>query len=100
MIYRHKALRVNYATYDMRRNQDYLIPGINANIMLIAREDENDKCTGMAKSLVSFTQMCGTQAAPSLVSRLNSTGWIFCGCVGLHEMVSTIQDGKPVVFHN
>ena len=43
MIYRHKALRVNYTTYDMRRNQDYLIPGINANIMLIAREDENDK---------------------------------------------------------
>jgi hypothetical protein len=56
-------------------------------------------CIGMAKSLVSFMQMCGTRAS-SLVSRLNSTGWIFCGCVGLREMVSTIQDGKPIVFHD
>src|SRR6202044_1496182 len=43
MIYQHKALQVNYTTYDMHPNQDYLIPGINANIMLIGHEDENDK---------------------------------------------------------
>lgn len=43
-IYRHKTLRVNYTSYDMRRNQDYLNPQAEpADIMLISQEDESEK---------------------------------------------------------
>ncbi|OSD02393.1 hypothetical protein PYCCODRAFT_1410834 [Trametes coccinea BRFM310] len=35
-IYRHKQLRVNYTTYDMRRNQDVINPRRHRDIMLLA----------------------------------------------------------------
>ncbi|KAG1852171.1 hypothetical protein F4604DRAFT_1933740 [Suillus subluteus] len=41
-IFRHKALRVNYTTYDLRHNQDSLNPRTNADIMLLAHEDGGD----------------------------------------------------------
>ncbi|KAF6742517.1 hypothetical protein DFP72DRAFT_830415 [Ephemerocybe angulata] len=39
-IYRHKVLRVNYTTYDMRRAQDSLNPRTSANIMMLAHDDD------------------------------------------------------------
>jgi len=39
-IYQHKVLRVNYTTYDMRREQDSLNPRTHANIMVLSQEDD------------------------------------------------------------
>lgn len=38
-IYQHKVLRVNYTTYDMRREQDSLNPRTHANIMVLAHDE-------------------------------------------------------------
>ncbi|KAI0677657.1 hypothetical protein C8Q78DRAFT_961255, partial [Trametes maxima] len=38
-IYRHKMLRVNYTTYDIRRNQDTIKPNTHPDIMVLADED-------------------------------------------------------------
>ena len=37
-IYSHKVLRVNYTTYDMRREQDSLNPRTHADIMVVSQE--------------------------------------------------------------
>lgn len=37
-IYRHKVLRVNYTTYDMRRDQDVINPRTHADIMMLAED--------------------------------------------------------------
>jgi hypothetical protein len=44
IIYRHKVLRVNYTTYDMRRAQDSLNPRVSghADIMVLSPENEED----------------------------------------------------------
>ena len=42
MIYQHRVLRVNYTTYDMRRDQDSLNPQSHPDIMLLSHEDKND----------------------------------------------------------
>jgi len=39
-IYQHKVLRVNYMTYDMRREQDSLNPRTHANVMVLSQEDD------------------------------------------------------------
>ncbi|KAH9924456.1 uncharacterized protein B0H18DRAFT_1105032 [Fomitopsis serialis] len=42
-IYLHKALRINYTTYDMRRSQDSINPRRQADVMLLApHEDDGD----------------------------------------------------------
>jgi hypothetical protein len=41
-IYQHKVLRVNYTTYDMRREQDSLNPRTHANILVLSQEDHPD----------------------------------------------------------
>ena len=41
-LYKHKAMRVNYTTYDMRREQDTINPRTRPDIMLLSHEDEND----------------------------------------------------------
>ncbi|TFY53971.1 hypothetical protein EVG20_g9898 [Dentipellis fragilis] len=38
-IYRHKVLRVNYTTYDLRRDQDSLNPRTQADIMVLSHDD-------------------------------------------------------------
>ncbi|CDO76216.1 hypothetical protein BN946_scf184894.g5 [Trametes cinnabarina] len=44
-IYRHKQLRLNYTTYDMRRNQDVINPCSHPDIMLLADcRDPNVDC--------------------------------------------------------
>ena len=44
IIYRHKVLRVNYTTYDMRRAQDSLNPRVpgHADIMVLSPENEEE----------------------------------------------------------
>lgn len=44
-LYRHKVLRVNYTTYDVRRNQDSLNPRNHADIMLLADDSDIDEDT-------------------------------------------------------
>jgi hypothetical protein len=39
-IYHHSILRVNYTTYDLRREQDTINPRTRANIMVLSHEDE------------------------------------------------------------
>jgi hypothetical protein len=36
----HKALRINYTTYDMRREQDSVNPRTHANVMLLSHSDD------------------------------------------------------------
>lgn len=38
-IYRHKVLRINYTTYDLRRAQDSLNPRTHSDIMILSHED-------------------------------------------------------------
>jgi hypothetical protein len=40
-LYRHKVLRVNYTTYDLRREQDSLNPRTHANVMVLSHEDDD-----------------------------------------------------------
>lgn len=39
-IYFHKVCRINYTTYDMRRDQDSINPRTHADIMVLAHEDD------------------------------------------------------------
>lgn len=41
-LFKHKVLRVNYTTYDMRRSQDSMNPRTHADIMVLSCEDEED----------------------------------------------------------
>jgi len=38
-LYRHKTLRINYTTYDLRRQQDSINPRTHPNIMLLSHEE-------------------------------------------------------------
>ena len=40
LIYSHKVLWINYTTYDMRREQDFLNPRTHADIMVLSQEPE------------------------------------------------------------
>ena len=42
-IYRHKVLRVNYTTYDMRRAQDSINLRTHPDIMVLAHEDDDNE---------------------------------------------------------
>jgi hypothetical protein len=39
-LYRHKVLRVNYTTYDLRRSQDSINPRTHSDIMLLSHDNE------------------------------------------------------------
>ena len=39
-IYEHKTLRVNYTTYDLRREQDTINPGTHPDVMVLSHEDD------------------------------------------------------------
>ncbi|PCH42858.1 hypothetical protein WOLCODRAFT_74514, partial [Wolfiporia cocos MD-104 SS10] len=41
-IYFHKVVRVNYTTYDMRRDQDMINPRTHPDVMVLAHEDDQD----------------------------------------------------------
>lgn len=40
LIYRHKVIRINYTTYDMRRSQDSVNPRTHADIMVLSHEND------------------------------------------------------------
>lgn len=40
-IYRHKILRINYTTYDVRRDQDSINPRTRSDIMVLANDEDN-----------------------------------------------------------
>ncbi len=42
-IYRHKVVRINYTTYDVRRSQDSLNPRTHADVMVTAHEEQDDR---------------------------------------------------------
>ncbi|KAJ7760884.1 hypothetical protein DFH07DRAFT_740473, partial [Mycena maculata] len=39
-LYTHKVLRINYTTYDLRRDQDTLNPSTHPDFMVLAHEDD------------------------------------------------------------
>lgn len=39
-LYLHKVLRINYTSYDMKREQDSLNPRTHANIMMLSHDDD------------------------------------------------------------
>ncbi|KAF8546525.1 hypothetical protein OG21DRAFT_1479665 [Imleria badia] len=41
-IYRHKVLRINYTTYDLRWEQDSINPRTHANIMVLSHKDDSN----------------------------------------------------------
>jgi hypothetical protein len=41
-LYRHKTLRVNYTTYDLRRQQDSINPRTHPDILLLSHEELSD----------------------------------------------------------
>ncbi|KAJ7697053.1 hypothetical protein B0H17DRAFT_1197774 [Mycena rosella] len=41
-LYRHKVLRINYTSYDVRRGQDSMNPRTHADIMMLAPEDDTN----------------------------------------------------------
>ncbi|TBU26171.1 hypothetical protein BD311DRAFT_849925, partial [Dichomitus squalens] len=41
-IYQHKTIRINYTTYDMRRDQDTINPRTHADVMLLCSDDNDN----------------------------------------------------------
>ncbi|KAG0701627.1 hypothetical protein DFH29DRAFT_1000035 [Suillus ampliporus] len=39
-IYRHKVIRINYTTYDLRQDQDSLNPRIHVDVMVLSHKDD------------------------------------------------------------
>ena len=44
-IYCHKTLRINFTTYDCRRDQDTINPRTRSDVMVLANEDEDSENT-------------------------------------------------------
>ena len=42
-IFQHKQLRVNYTTYDLRRDEDTIKPGTKPFIMVLSHEDQPEE---------------------------------------------------------
>jgi hypothetical protein len=42
-IYEHSVLRINYTTYNLRREQDSLNPRTRADVMVLSHEDDDDR---------------------------------------------------------
>ncbi|KAJ7733500.1 hypothetical protein B0H16DRAFT_1304133, partial [Mycena metata] len=53
-IYRHKVLRVNYTTYDVRRGQDSMNPRSSADVMTLAPEGETSHPFSYARIIGIF----------------------------------------------
>lgn len=41
-IYRHKVLRVNYTTYDIRRDQDSINPRTRSDVIVLANDEDKE----------------------------------------------------------
>ena len=73
-IHRHKVLRINYTTYDMRRDQDSLKPDNHADFMVLANEDEGEypywygRLIGIFHANISYI---GPECASSEIRRMD-----------------------------
>ena len=77
-IYEHRILRVNYTTYDLRREQDTINPSTRADIMVLSHEDERTHPYWYARVLGIFhvnVEYCENQA--SLFSRQKRMDFLF-----------------------
>jgi hypothetical protein len=66
-IYRHKLLRVNYTTYDLRRQQDSINPTSHPDIMLLSPDPNDDHPYWYARVIGVF-HVDITHVAPAQVS--------------------------------
>jgi hypothetical protein len=53
-FYRHKVLRINYTTYDVRRGQDSLNPRNHADVMMLPRDEDSEHPFEYARILGIF----------------------------------------------
>ncbi|GJE92524.1 hypothetical protein PsYK624_086780 [Phanerochaete sordida] len=58
-LYRHKVMRINYTTYDMRRDQDSINPRTHPDIMVISQEDEGDGQRSKARHPYWYARVIG-----------------------------------------
>ena len=58
LIYRHKAVRINYTTYDLRRDQDVINPRTKPFVMLLSHEDAPDE-EGMTSHPYWYARVIG-----------------------------------------
>jgi hypothetical protein len=95
-IYRHKVLRVNYTTYDLRRAQDSLNPRIQGHgdviVQRMRKKIKNPILIGTHASLVSIMRMLDILVPiPNLTSH-NILSFSLCG--GLDESLHLSLAGK------
>ncbi|KAF6743071.1 hypothetical protein DFP72DRAFT_1053502 [Ephemerocybe angulata] len=58
-IYRHKVIRINYTTYDLRREQDSLNPRTHADIMMLAHDDDDEHAEGVLAHPYWYARIIG-----------------------------------------
>lgn len=87
-IYKHKTLRVNYTTYDMRRDQDSLNPRTHADIMLLSHdsEDPNAHPYWYARIIGIFhARVIHNTKKAALGVRVQEMDFLWVRWFGLHE---------------
>ncbi|KAF8802003.1 hypothetical protein BYT27DRAFT_7226594 [Phlegmacium glaucopus] len=67
-LYRHKVLRVNYTSYDLRRCQDSLNPRTHPDIMVLSHEDDDSHPYWYAKIIGIFHAIVQHPSKPDPVS--------------------------------
>ncbi len=81
-IYRHKILRINYTTYDVRQDQDSINPHTRSDIMVLANDEDNTHHTGMLASLGFSMPMHSTMTLNRMTLYRSHFGLISFGFVG------------------
>ena len=66
-LYRHQVLRINYTTYDMRREQDSINPRTHPDIMVLSCEDPEDGSSHpyWYARVIGVYHTCVTHTGPS-----------------------------------
>ncbi|RXW13303.1 hypothetical protein EST38_g12551 [Candolleomyces aberdarensis] len=75
MLFKHKVLRINYTTYDMRRDQDSLNPRTHADIMMLSHEDDPNAhpyCYPRVHLIPAFTLGKSTNGLKKTIARPES----------------------------
>ena len=89
-IYSSKVLRINFTSYDVRREQDSMNPRTNCNVMVLSPESGED--AGTPKSLACFMLGSFTRILllPTNLSRILS----FSGSAGLDSFLISDLDSR------
>ncbi|KAJ3724663.1 hypothetical protein C8R42DRAFT_539343, partial [Lentinula raphanica] len=69
-LYRHKVVRINYTTYDLRRNQDSINPRTHPHIMVLSPEGSDHPFTygrviGIFHANVRIQRVRGSRLVPT-----------------------------------